>query len=510
MVIDSWWQRDDAFLLVTRSHVFFAGSSLEQYEPVPGHLAARALQARFHTLAVCRRMPKWNELAPMLGADPSADPQRALVRELRRGRASKILLYRRSSRALGAAWLRPVAPPAAAPEPAAEEQKQTCKVLSAEWGKAEAWCSDSVPYSGKTEGCVAGAQHAVLIQDAQGRTAGSHSLAVSGGGLSASWQVKDVLPPKAGAGFAKEAELSLKLGGVAAPKALKVRFIPGAKKKDYAQDRHHFSLEAKDYALTVSSEIKFVPGWAAQVVNLGSKVPSGTGGLLDGALAWSGYRWMKQDGVKNKYWDGKDWQPLPKGFVLADSNHFAVGFYEQGKDFVCQYGGKWPEAFTAWDIAKPAKQKKIDQWTKNIDDTWTGKLDLKRKECKSAAKACCRYSVKAKVTFSKQAAFAKGMLIIADGDIRSNDSLFFLGEPRLAMAAHEFGHHIGNPDEYAGAVLDTSLNDDGAKAGIDADSIMGQNMTTVKVRHFRLVAKVFADMVKAESGQSYTYEAVKP
>ena len=74
--------------------------------------------------------------------------------------------------------------------------------------------------------------------------------------------------------------------------------------------------------------------------------------------------------------------------------------------------------------------------------------------------------------------------------------------------AVEFGHHLGNPDEYAGAKLDTTLNDDGATNGIDANSIMGQNLTTVKKRHYRTICKHFADMVKTHHGKTYTYEAV--
>lgn len=133
-----------------------------------------------------------------------------------------------------------------------------------------------------------------------------------------------------------------------------------------------------------------------------------------------------------------------------------VGFYQSGTTFTCQYGGTWPETFTAWSVDAPDKAKKIKTWTDNIVDTWTGKFDLKSHACKSSKKDCCRYSIKVKVAFIKQSAFGSGIIIVADGNIRSNDSLFFLDEPRVAMAAHEFGHHIGNPDEYAGAKVDTS------------------------------------------------------
>jgi hypothetical protein len=75
------------------------------------------------------------------------------------------------------------------------------------------------------------------------------------------------------------------------------------------------------------------------------------------------------------------------------------------------------------------------------------------------------------------------------------------------MAAHEFGHHIGNPDEYAGAAIDAALNDDGAVNGIDSDSIMGQNLTKVKKRHFRTICLHLTKMIRTATGREYTFEA---
>jgi hypothetical protein len=84
----------------------------------------------------------------------------------------------------------------------------------------------------------------------------------------------------------------------------------------------------------------------------------------------------------------------------------------------------------------------------------------------------------------------------------------FLGEPRLAVAAHEFGHHLANPDEYNGAKVDTSLNEDGAVNGIDPSSIMGAGLGAVKKRHFRTVCTHFAKIIKDTYGKSYTYQAL--
>jgi hypothetical protein len=287
-----------------------------------------------------------------------------------------------------------------------------------------------------------------------------------------------------------------------------VKFAPNVKKLSHTHQGHVFEVSAEDFELYLKSAIPWVPGWAASVVKLGGAVPAATGGLLDGKLTWPGYRWMRQRGVKHQYHDGRAWKDLPAGFVLDDGNNFCVGFYASGGHFVCQYGGNWPDAFRDWDPEAPAKKRKIETWERTIDSTWTHKLDLKRKECQSAAHACCRYPITARVKFAKQAAFRNDVIILADGNIRSNASLFFLGDPDAVMAAHEFGHHIGNPDEYAGADLETTLNDDGAVNGIDNDSIMGQDMTKVKKRHFRMVAKVSAQAVQADLGKGWTYEAV--
>ena len=37
----------------------------------------------------------------------------------------------------------------------------------------------------------------------------------------------------------------------------------------------------------------------------------------------------------------------------------SVGFYKSGENFVCQYGGNWPEKFTDWDAKANDKLKNI-------------------------------------------------------------------------------------------------------------------------------------------------------
>ena len=409
-----------------------------------------------------------------------------------------------------------VSPPLRAPEPLASPPQpvpSARQVLTIEWNQPEAWCSEDATYDGTTEGYAAGDTLDVLFQEQKegGKDVHKASLQLSSSSFSGKWQVKDVLPPKTDEHFVRELKLDADAGGQRTPTPLLVKFAPTAKEVSHThQGKHTFGVSALDYEVAVKSNIKFVPGWGASVVKLGSKVPKTTGGLLDGKLAWKGYRWMKSVGLKYKFWDGEAWQSLPEKFRLIDANNFCVGFYKKGAAFVCQHGGTWPDKFTLWDIKAPAKAKKIKDWTREINTTWNGKFDLKNGDCKSDNKECCRYKLKVEAKFTKQAQLSKGVIIIADGDIRSNDSLFFIGDTRLAMVAHEFGHHIGNPDEYGGAKVDETLNTDGAKKGIDRNSIMGQNMTTVKARHFTLLAKVLGDAIEAEYGKKFAFKAVKP
>lgn len=319
------------------------------------------------------------------------------------------------------------------------------------------------------------------------------------------FEVLDVLPQQKAGKYQTETSVAAEANGVLSAKPLQVKHVVNFAAAEYSKDRAHFSLQLSERELRISRLIAFVKGWGGQVVKLGTSVDAGTGGLLDAEFTWSGYRWMKD----NTFWDGAAWQPLPAGFVLDDSVHFGVGFYKSGADFVCQYGGKWPEAFTDFDMSAAPRQKKLADWSATIASTWTGQFFIKRKECRSVDSACCRYPTAASAAFSELAAFVSGALVIADGTGRSNDSLFFLGDPDLAMAAHEFGHHLGNPDEYAGAAVDTGMNGDGATNGIDPNSIMGQNMTTVKARHFGTICTHLSAVVKSTHGVNFGYEPVK-
>jgi hypothetical protein len=74
-------------------------------------------------------------------------------------------------------------------------------------------------------------------------------------------------------------------------------------------------------------------------------------------------------------------------------------------------------------------------------------------------------------------------VIIAEGNIRANETLWPLGRPS-ATAQHEWGHHLGNPDEYSPQHVSSYNDPDGLVNGLDDNSIMGRNKTNVKKRHY--------------------------
>jgi len=404
----------------------------------------------------------------------------------------------------------PLAAPPPPPPPAVLPPRLPSKVLTIRWDTQEAYCSDPVSFSGTTQEYPDGSAIQANVHKSGGPTLVSPQTTTKSNAFQKTWAITEILPEKQGAAYAKELLVLATADGVDTPQPLKLRFIPDARRLDYSQGRARFGMSVEAYAVKLEAKLDYVKGWASEVVKLDSAVPPGAGGVIAG-FTWPGYRWMRQGRTSRQFWDGTAWVPMPAGFTLTDRNHFSVGFYKSGTTFTCQYGGTWPDTFTEWNIQDAANQRQIQSWAQNLETTWSGKFDLHRKECKSAERRCCRYTIRTTAAFAEQTAFSAGMLILADGNIRSNDSLWFLGEPRVAVAAHEFGHHLGNGDEYVGAQsVDPSLNGDGAVNGIDTDSIMGQNLTKVKVRHFRIVCSHMARVIQNETGKSYTYEAVAP
>jgi hypothetical protein len=188
-----------------------------------------------------------------------------------------------------------------------------------------------------------------------------------------------------------------------------------------------------------------------------------------------------------------------------------TGTWVEGTTNKCGYG-TWPSAIPAWGPTEEATASTtLPKWVNTIQTVWSNVFDIKRDQCPSTDPQCCRYHPVASVSFVLVTTKSGNTIVVAGNNARSVSDAWSMLDPRVNTCAHEFGHHLGNPDEYAGGgYVDPSVNTDGATAGIDPDSIMGQNMTVVKKRHFNTIIKQLKAMVDTAAAKTttYTYQCV--
>jgi hypothetical protein len=344
---------------------------------------------------------------------------------------------------------------------------------------------------------------------------------IKDGAFSQDWEIKDVQhlssddPPKA---FDQvHIEATTDDDAVACNIAvLVVEAVATASVQSFSADRSwsgftnrsRFEQRIDKFVNLVEAKPNVLKGWGGTHVDLRSAGITGTAG----GCPWAGYRWARPAGmsmVPAQYYDGHTWVPLPPGFVPSATNYQAVGFYKSGATFMGASGGTWPEAFADYDFNSANYRNVRTKWSKQAHDQWTDKFWIQRDGCLSdkSVTTCCRHGVDVTLTFVEVNAYAVGVVLLAPGALRSNAGLWFMGDTSN-MPAHETGHHLDNPDEYSGGAVDPTLSGDGAVNGIDADCIMGQNMTKTKKRHYHAFAEMTGRLAKSVNGRDDKYEAV--
>jgi len=301
-----------------------------------------------------------------------------------------------------------------------------------------------------------------------------------------------------------------------------------------------FDLQSQDYQLSVYCDLTYVKGWIMYLIRLDALVPAGTGG--SGKVNWgpdpapgatpffsgSDWRLAKEStvivggGACNPsglwFWDGSAWQNVPDAWQdIGSVKLFPIGIWAEGTVNKAQTDdGLWPEPIPAWGATEESLRSSVlPQWINTIQTTWTNKFDLKRQDCPSTDSNCCRYHPKIIATFTETTTFpidlTKSIVLAGNKGLRSNVRAWSLGDDRKYLPAHEFGHLLGYPDEYSGGgPVDTSVNEDGATAGIDNKSLMGMGMNAeataiVKARHFRVICWELSAMIDIAIGGQQCY-----
>ncbi len=292
----------------------------------------------------------------------------------------------------------------------------------------------------------------------------------------------------------------------------------------------HFSISSQTYQMTIGGAFTFVKGWVQWAIQpppsvqgkIGGDIGLNFGPLKKAVVSGSGWRWAQEDlcSVSGySYWDGARWQFIPQAWISdptqsnGGANFFGIGIWSEGGVNKAQNSLKVPWSIPAWGPDDESYWATINpKWVNTIQTVWSAVFDLKRDQCPSSDPQCCRYHTQFTVSFTPVATQNGGAIIMGANRkyVRSTSQAWCMGDSRVNLPAHEFGHLIGNADEYSGgSPLDTSWTD-GQAPGICDNSMMGQNMTIVKPRHFRTISQQLSKMVDTAGQKSYgfTYQAV--
>lgn len=397
------------------------------------------------------------------------------------------------------------------------------------WKQTEVWCSEEATLLLEAEDPGPSERATVLVQNAaDGEVVLGVGVFARDGSFEQPITLCDILPRTLASGIEDSRELNAYLSvGLPGSNSTQLRFLSNLARIEHDHGHAHFDLEVCDHVVEIHSTIPYKRGFMAYVISLGDLAPDYAKGLIgakiDGTTDW---RYCKKsttgsDPDRLFYWDGQGWAAVPSAF--HDTNTygtklFGIAVWREDNVFhtdgviKTQYGREpWPDDLPEWssDSLTHLNETVKPKWIEAISNYWSGQFDLKRDQCHGHDPQCCRYRVTCTIGFVEVDTKLKGGIVIGENHARANSGAW----PRSASdrtAIHEFGHHLGNPDEYFGAsTVNIWVNGDGAILGIDKRSIMGGGRTARR-RHLNTVAAVLAKLVEQETGKSYTYTAVEP
>jgi type VI secretion system secreted protein VgrG len=419
----------------------------------------------------------------------------------------------------------PKAPPMVPPLPQRVEatsrpHADAREIRDIAWQAEEAWCSEPTALVGHIQEGATGRVEGIHVGDAVDGSLLFVEEFEPGAGASLShiMKIKDVLPRVSSTGYESHRNLNASISGIRTPVPLRLRFISNLPWVRYTRAGAHFDISIVDREVVAGGTIAYTRGWMHYIIQLGEAVPSDTDGLIGNAIDGSkDWRYCKEicdnSGVpKLVYWNGATWAPVPPPPIWTDpigTKLSGMAVWSELGVIKTQYGTlAWPDPVPEWSAeALDGKDGTLEHQAFAIDESWTHQFELKREGCLSDAIGCCRLRVRCTVNFAESTVKRKGVIILAENSSRANSGAWGLEDEQLTVA-HEFGHHLGNPDEYVGAgTVDPTVNDDGATAGIDELSIMGSG-DIVRRRHYKHISLALTKLISTHLGKTYTYSIV--
>jgi type VI secretion system secreted protein VgrG len=386
------------------------------------------------------------------------------------------------------------------------------------WLEQETWCSQPTPlwgsFAGEGGGTISIAQ---IRRAADGAIIHAEQIGVgTANSFTSQLRVRDVLPRTTGDGRGEShVALLATVEGVTTPGPLHLRFLTDLPSLRWTKRWGRFDVRLEDHTVVIGGSIPYTLGWMHYIIALDDTVPEDTGGLLGhkhyGRDCWRHCKKLRKGGGKGGlvYWDGGAWKPVPNTWSddLGTKLYGQAVWREHGQVKQQFAGLAWPDEVPEWSRgALQDKQGVLALIKEMIEYQWTGTFDLKREQCQGSDPRCCRHSIRCEVSFVEVDRHANG-IILTENDGRANASAWPL-EMDDITAAHEFGHHLGNPDEYPGArSVDPTVNGDGATAGIDPDGLMGSG-GDLRRRYYKYVCEALAQLVVQHTGQAFTFVAL--
>ncbi|EHR72605.1 hypothetical protein BurJ1DRAFT_3802 [Burkholderiales bacterium JOSHI_001] len=373
--------------------------------------------------------------------------------------------------------------------------------LNVSWGADEVYCADLAPLNGTATG-IASEVTASASMVAKGKQVDS-ATTKGQSTFKVDWKAQNVNFEKAGASMPDKLAVVGKLAAdgmdATTPKALAVKRLPDKAAEavsfacsspkatngtaDYGWTAA-FRLGVKDATIKLQQTLQIKKAWLGKWVLLDEKKDK----------VKQAFGFVKKSGTDWKYWNDEKsaWKALPRDVSAYTVNNLV--FVESGKKFVSRDDGgsfTWPESFQQPKNYEDMKKK----WRKNIQDTWGEKFSVKHKDCNGTG--LCAWDLSVNVDWSAGAGDKLVYAVWSADWERSNATDWYLSETRLGVAAHECGHLLGAFDEYTGGAIDP------ATSKIEADSIMGQNLTSGKARHLDAMRDELKKKVKSWIGRDW-------